>query len=93
MRIKNITYYTSHLYIDIRKASRMNVLPFSGSPCIMKIANPKPIPYPIPRGFDKPCAAAAACSAFVSLKYTKESVNHVSRISVTSGVVVLIVSK
>lgn len=63
------------------------------SPCIMKIAKPKPIPYPTPCGFDKPTAAAAACSVPVSLKYTNESVNHLSRASVTSGVVVLRVSK
>ena len=58
----------------------------------MKIAKPKPIPYPTPCGFDKPSAAAAACSAPVSLKYTNDSVNHLSRTSVTSGVVVLRVS-
>ena len=59
----------------------------------MKIAKPKPIPYPTPCGFDKPTAAAAACSVPVSLKYTNDSVNHLSRASVTSGVVVLRVSK
>ena len=59
----------------------------------MKSAKPKPIPCPRPCGFDKPCAAAAACSASVSLKYANDSVNHLSRTSVRSGVVVLRVSK
>ena len=62
-------------------------------PCMMKRAKARPIPYPSPCGFDRPCAAAAARSVCVSLKYTNESVNHVSMTLLSSGVVVLRVSK
>ena len=91
MEMKNITYQTRHLYVGIRECVGMKILLFS--PCITKSEKPKPIPCPRPCGFDKPCADAAARSATVSLEYAKESVSHVSRTSVRSGVVVLRVSK